>query len=270
MELKLMTFNIRYENRGDWGRRAWKHRVVGMIGAIREESPDVLGIQEGLHGQVADLRASLPDYSFAGIGRDDGQRKGEYAGLFFRKDRFEKDEAASGTLWLSDTPGIAGSKSWGNEIPRIATWVKLTDRSSGKNLWVANVHLDHRSQSSREKGLKLLVEKLLTMNPIGEPIVVMGDFNATENNEVLRFLRGEKSSVPAVDGFGGFLETYGVFHKGRRSKGSVNFWKSNPDLNWKLDHILVSRDAKILDAKVLRHGESYLSDHFPVTARVRW
>jgi endonuclease/exonuclease/phosphatase family metal-dependent hydrolase len=270
MDLNVMTFNVRYENGGDWGRRAWRERIVRIVGAIRVEKVDILGIQEGLHGQVADLRVSLPDYDFHGLGRDDGKRAGEYSGLFFRKDRFEKDEKKSGMIWLSATPQVPGSKTWGNDIPRVATWLRLVDRVSGQGLWVVNVHLDHRSQPSKEKGMRLVAEKLVEMNPEGEPVVLMGDFNATEPNEVLKFLSGENSSIPQVAGFPGLVETYGKFHGGKRSKGSVNFWRNDPKLDWKLDHIFVSKNAEILGAEVLRHGEPYLSDHFPVTARMRW
>ncbi len=270
MELNVMSFNIRYENDKDRGIRAWTERVVGVVEAVRGERVDLLGIQEGLHGQVADLRASLMDYHFSGAGRDDGKRTGEYAGLFFRRDRFEKDEENSGMIWLSATPEVPGSKTWGNGIPRVANWVRLIDRVSGKGLWVVNVHLDHRSQESKEKGVRLMAEKLVGMNPDGEPVVWMGDFNATEGNNVIRFLSGKNSEIARVDGFGGLVETFEAANPGVRSKGSVNFWRSDPKLDWKLDHILVSRDAEILEARVMRHGEPYLSDHFPVVARVRW
>ena len=76
MEVQVMTFNIRYENEGDKGRRSWGERVVGIVKMLRSERPDVMGIQEGLHGQVADLLASLPEYGFSGMGRSDGQRAG--------------------------------------------------------------------------------------------------------------------------------------------------------------------------------------------------
>ncbi|MBC8127268.1 MAG: endonuclease/exonuclease/phosphatase family protein, partial [Gloeobacteraceae cyanobacterium ES-bin-144] len=130
LELRLMTFNVRYEHAGDVEARSWTRRVIGVVRMIREEKPDVIGAQEVLHGQAADLWASLPDYEFFGVGRDDGKRTGEYAGIFFRRDRFEADLADSGTLWLSDTPELAGSKTWGNGIPRVASWLRLVDRAS--------------------------------------------------------------------------------------------------------------------------------------------
>jgi endonuclease/exonuclease/phosphatase family metal-dependent hydrolase len=270
MEIKAITVNLRYENEGDRGSRAWAQRVIGVVRMAREEAPDFFGVQEGLHGQVADLRASLPGYGFAGAGRDDGRRGGEYAGIFFRNDRFEKDEGKSGMIWLSATPEKAGSKTWGNEIPRVATWVRLIDRMSGQPLWVVNMHLDHRNQPSREKGVRLMVERLVKMNPGGEPVVWMGDFNAVEGNPALQFLSGGRSGIPPVVGFGGLVNTFDALHPGNRKRGTLHFWMSDPNRQWKVDHILISKGGEVLESAILRSGEPYLSDHFPVMARVRF
>lgn len=270
MEVRAMTFNIRYENEGDKGWRSWGERVVGIVKMLRVERPDVLGIQEGLHGQVADLRASLPEYGFAGTGRSDGERAGEYSGIFFNKDRFELDGDRSGMIWLSDTPEKAGSTTWGNEIPRVATWVRLLDRASGQGLWVVNMHLDHRNQPSREKGVRLMAERLVTMNGEGEPVVWMGDFNAVEGNPAVAFLAGKVSSIPAVEGFAGMLETFDMLNAGEKKRATLHFWRNDPNRQWKVDHIFISKGGEVLRSGILRGGEPYLSDHFPVTATVRF
>lgn len=270
MVVKAMTVNLRYENSGDIGRRAWAQRVIGMVRMLRGQDPDVFGVQEGLHGQVADLRASLPDYGFEGLGRSDGVRTGEYTALFFRSDRFEKDEEKSGMIWLSATPEKPGSMTWGNGIPRVATWVRLVDRSSGQGLWVVNMHLDHQNQPSREKGVRLMVERLVKMNPGSEPVVWMGDFNAVEGNPALEFLGGKKSAIPAVEGFGGLVETFDELNAGEKKRGTLHFWMSDPNRQWKVDHILISKGGEVLESGILRSGEPYVSDHFPVTARVRF
>lgn len=268
MDLNLMTFNVRYENRKDFGRRAWSERVIGIVQMIGREKPDVLGIQEGLLGQVADLRASLSDYEFSGGGRNDGVMSGEFAGIFFREDRFEKDSARSGMLWLSETPEKAGSVTWGNQIPRVATWLRLTDRASGQSLWVVNMHLDHRNQPSREKGVRLVAERLVEMNREDDPVVWMGDFNATEQNPAVRFIKGDPGSLAPVDGFSGMIETYDVLNRNERKRGTLHFWMSDPNRQWKVDHIFISSEGEVLASQVLRTGEPYLSDHFPVAARV--
>lgn len=270
MELRLMTFNLRYENGDETGRRAWAERLLGIVKMLRAEAPDVFGTQEGQHGQMADLWASLPDYDLHGYGRADGDHKGEYAGIYFRRDRFEFDADKSGIIWLSDTPEKPGSMSWGNSFPRVATWVKLTDRTSGKGLWVINMHLDHRNQPSREKGVRLMVERLVEMNTQGDPVVWLGDFNATEGNAAVEFLRGTPTSMKRVEGFSGLQETFDVLHSKERKRGTLHFWMSDPNRQWKVDHIFVSKEAEVLESGIVKSGEPYLSDHFPVTARVRW
>src|SRR5690606_37304738 len=92
LRLSLVSFNIRYENPAEKDWRAWPNRIDRVVRAIRTLDPDVFGVQEAFHGQAADLRASLPDYDFHGVGREDGDRGGEYAAVFFRRDRFEPDE----------------------------------------------------------------------------------------------------------------------------------------------------------------------------------
>ena len=78
--------------------------------------------------------------------------------MLVRRDRFAVLE--SGTFWFSDTPEVVGSKSWGNDIPRICTWAKLRDVKGGAAFWFFNVHLDHRSQPSRERSAALLLERI--------------------------------------------------------------------------------------------------------------
>lgn len=270
MEVSVMTFNIRYENEDDKGWRNWGERVVSVVKMLRVERLDVLGIQEGLHGQMADLWASLPEYGLAGTGRSDGMREGEYSGIFYKRDRFELDEEKSGMIWLSDTPEKPGSMTWGNGIPRVATWVRLTDRASGQALWVVNMHLDHKNQPSREKGVRLMVERLVAMNADGEPVVWMGDFNAVEGNPAVAFLSGKTTPIAAVPGFDGMMETYDVLNAGVKERGTLHFWMSDPNRQWKVDHIFISKGGEVLRSGILRGGEPYLSDHFPVTATVRF
>ncbi len=270
MEVELMTFNLRYENKQEIGKRAWRNRVVGIVGMLQREKVEILGIQEGQHGQVADLWASLPNFGFEGVGRDDGEKRGEYTGIFYRKDRFEADPKNRGSIWLSDTPNKAGSKSWGNSFPRMATWVRLLDRSSGQAIWVVNIHLDHMHQESREKGVKLFAHKLVEMNPQAEPVVWLGDFNAGEWNPAVRYLADGLPANGSTKAFPGLMETFYQLHPKDKARGTLHFWMSDPNRQWKVDHIFVSKQAKVLEAKIVKSGEPYLSDHFPVKARVRF
>lgn len=258
MELRLMSFNVRYENGGDAGSRAWRQRVPGIVRMIRDESPDVIGIQEARHGQAADMWASLPDYEFTGQARDDGKRNGEYAGIFFRRDRFEADAADQGTFWLSDTPQTPGSKTWGNEIPRTTTWLRLTDRATQRGFYVFNTHWDHRHQGSRENSARLMVQRIRDRKRPDEPVILLGDFNAIENNPAVAHLVSEA----------GLTDTFQALHAAEKNRRTLHFWSDTREGILKVDHILVSRGAEVISAAIRDRDKPMVSDHFPVTARV--
>ena len=83
LPLAVMSFNIRYGTAAD-GPDAWAERRGLLFDVIREASPDVLGLQEALRGQLDELHAALPGYGEGGVGRDDGRTAGEYAAILFR------------------------------------------------------------------------------------------------------------------------------------------------------------------------------------------
>ncbi len=270
MELKLMTFNVRYENDGDVDSRSWAKRVVGAVRMIREEAPDVFGVQEALHGQAADLWASLPDYEFFGIGRDDGKREGEYSGIFYRRDRFEADFSDSGTFWLSDTPEKPGSKTWGNTIPRIAAWIKLTDRSTGRGFYIFNTHWDHRDQPSREKAALMIARRIDERKSPELPVMLLGDFNAVESNPGVSYLTGKPATLAGQPTAwkNGLLDTFQALHPGAPARTTLHFWSADKSGTRKIDHILVTQGAEVLSAEIRNSDDPVVSDHFPVTAKV--
>ena len=270
MQLKLMSFNIRYENSQDFDSRSWRSRVIGAVRMIREEAPDVIGVQEALHGQAADLWASLPDYEFFGVGRDDGKRSGEYSGIFFRRDRFGADFSDSGTIWLSDTPEKPGSTSWGNEIPRVASWLRLVDRSTQRGFYVFNTHWDHRNQNSRELAAILLAKRIDGRKFPDQPVVLTGDFNAVENNPGVAYFAGKSVKLAGRDQVWNsrLIDTFHALHPNDPNRTTLHLWDGRRAGSRKIDHILVSEGAQVLDAAIRVRDEPMVSDHFPVTARV--
>ena len=121
-----MSYNIRYDNPGD-GVNAWPNRIEKVTALIRKHNPDLIGVQEALHHQLQDLVRLLPDYSYVGVGRDDGKEKGEYTAILFRNSRFGL--LHDSTRWLSETPEVPGSKSWDAAITRIVTKAKFLIKS---------------------------------------------------------------------------------------------------------------------------------------------
>jgi endonuclease/exonuclease/phosphatase family metal-dependent hydrolase len=264
LELPVMTFNIRFDNPRD-GEDRWDNRKDLAAETIRAADPAVVGLQEALKHQLDDLLERLPAFGALGVGRDDGKDGGEYSAILYRKDRFTV--AGSGTFWLSDTPDVAGSRTWGNRVIRICTWAHLTDKESGRGVWVYNTHLDHEVQVAREKGLKLVAERIAA-RASKDPVLLMGDFNAGEENPALQYIRGRTSDQPPLK----LVDTFRIVHADEPDVGTFHGFKGVPTSPSKIDYILVETGAEVLSAAVVRHNREgrYPSDHYPVVARVRW
>lgn len=267
LSLTFATYNIRYQNDEDRDWRWWPNRLHRLVKTVRSMNPDVWGVQEAMHAQVADLALSFPDYEFYGVGRDDGKTQGEYTGIFYRRDRFVADLSDAGTFWLSDTPTVPGSKTWGNSIPRIAAWLHLRDRKTDRSFTVYNTHWDHRNQESRERAALLIAQRIDQRKHAQEPVVLLGDFNATEGNGAVDYLAGrnKKWSRPLLD-------TFYTLHPEIKSRRTLHFWNNNRDGWAKVDHILVSRPCKVTKAGIFypTAPEPPASDHFPVYAQIIW
>ena len=154
--IKVMTYNIRYDAPGD-GVNQWPKRTDKVYDLIKKYDPDVIGLQEVLHHQLTDLLQNLPAYGYIGVGRDDGKTKGEYSAILFKKDRLKAMD--QNTFWLSETPGVAGSKSWDAAITRVASWGTFTDLKSKKEFLMINTHFDHIGVEARKNSAALLKQK---------------------------------------------------------------------------------------------------------------
>lgn len=272
LELKVMSFNLRYESPEDLNARAWTQRIAGAVRMIRREQPVVFGIQEALHGQAADLWASLPDYAFYGLGRDDGKFAGETSGIFYQRDRFQSAPQERGTFWLSDTPEKPGSRTWGNEFPRTVAWMRLVDCKTGRGFYVFNTHWDHRNQQSRERSALLLAQRIDARLHPDEPIVLIGDFNSVESNPGLLYLTGQRATLAGKthQWKNGLVDTYQARHPNEKNRRTLHFWRDSQVGQLKVDHILVSRGARIESGEIISKDKPMVSDHFPVTARIRF
>jgi endonuclease/exonuclease/phosphatase family metal-dependent hydrolase len=261
--MTVMTFNIRYGTADD-GINAWPARRDQVVETIVRIAPQVLGLQEALRFQLDELGARLPEYQELGVGRDDGVARGEYAAILIDTTRFEV--LASGTFWLSDTPDVPGSASWGNSIPRITTWARLRDRTGGPIVRVFNLHLDHQSQPSRERSVERVMEHVgIARNPF-EAVLVMGDFNADEANPAYRV---------AIDA--GMRNAFREGHPDAQEVNTFNgFAREMPVVatGGMIDHILLaSPDWRVRDAGIDRTRSPdgrWASDHFAVWARICW
>jgi endonuclease/exonuclease/phosphatase family metal-dependent hydrolase len=258
--LRVMSFNVRYSKALD-GTNSWKKRQDYFFQVIDQFSPSLIGFQEVLADQYDAILSHMTNYSFTGVAREDGKRKGEWSLLGFRKERFEKLDA--GDFWLSEHPEEIGSRSWDAALPRICTWARLRDRTAGREFLYANTHFDHKGHLAREKSAQLILTRLTAMAK-GAPIILTGDFNITEDAKPYAVI-----ARPNGNGSASLIDSYREVHPVRRpDEASFNGFK--PVINGsRIDFIFHSAQLKATAATIERQRSpegKFASDHYAVTA----
>ncbi|OHB64954.1 MAG: hypothetical protein A2Y77_03945 [Planctomycetes bacterium RBG_13_62_9] len=265
--LVVMTFNIRYGTADD-GENSWDKRKDLVFGVLQRHTPDVVGLQEALRFQIDEIRAALPQYGELGVGRDDGNTGGEYSAILYREDRLQRSE--SGTFWLSDTPELCGSITWGNACTRVCTWGRFIRNGSGEAFYLFNTHLDHVSQYSRDRSVVLLAQRMRDRRH-KDPVLVTGDLNVGEDSAVVRYLTGQSSLHVARNGLTKnpepLVDTFRVLHPNTSDVGTFHAFKG-ATTGAKIDYVFAPTGARVLDASIVRDAQEGRcpSDHFPVLA----
>jgi endonuclease/exonuclease/phosphatase family metal-dependent hydrolase len=253
--LRAMTYNIRLDLASD-GANAWPHRKDMVAAVIRHETPDLLGMQEVLLGQMRDLEQALPEYQMVGAARDDGREKGEFSPLAFRRERFELID--SGTFWLSETPMVP-SKGWDAAYPRIATWALLRDRRTRRPIRVVNTHFDHVGLVARHQSAAQLLRWLNEGPSARLPTVLMGDFNSAPDGSAYRLLAATPTSGLRDSRIASRTAPFGP-------PGTFNAFKIDSDAAAPIDHIFVAAQFAVDSYSVVTQhwGGRLPSDHYPV------
>lgn len=260
--LRVASYNIRFAE--EQGPHSWSRRWPRLRDHLRAIAPDILGVQEATPNQMTDLSEMMTDYSWVGEGRD-GDGEGECVAIFVRRARLEVVEAEH--YWLSDMPDTPGSATWGNHLPRMVTSVRLTDRPSGRTLYVLNTHLDNRSHRVRRRSARLLCSRLDHLES-DAPVILLGDFNDVPSGDVHSILRrvGFQDAWSVADEI---AEAYGTY---------TDFGPPQPHGD-RLDWILVRGPVRVLryatplsrvtTGRACDHTEpNPPSDHLPVVVDI--
>ncbi len=255
-ELLIATYNLRYA--GDLPPNAWPQRRPLLRALLDRYRPDLIGTQEGLYSQVKDIATDQPDYDWIGLGRDGGSR-GEFMAIFYRRDRFEPLEYDH--FWLSDTPEVIASSTWGNDVRRMVTWARFRDRTTGLEFYFWNTHLDHAVQHAREKSAELIRQRISQLPP-DVPLLLVGDFNAVAR---------ENRAYEILTRDAGLTDTWYAARE-RRNEDANSFTGFGPLLREgkRIDWILArgAMDVRAAEAVTFRQGERWPSDHLPIMAWV--
>ncbi|MFB3161001.1 endonuclease/exonuclease/phosphatase family protein [Neobacillus sp. 179-J 1A1 HS] len=255
--LKLMTYNIK--NAADIlpHPHSWEERKEMIKELIQLESPDLIGMQECLVNQVYDAADMLPEYDWVGLGREGGS-KGEYTAIFFKKDRFKVMEYNH--FWLSETPNVIGSTSWGNSVARMVTWARFVDVKTNLQFYHMNTHLDHESSNARVKSAQLIIKKIDEFDP-NLPIIVTGDFNENINTKPYEVFLTE----------GSFSDTWNMTNlRDNEELGTFNDFRDPHGGKERIDWILVQGNMIVESVGIVANHSNgrFPSDHYPVVAKL--
>lgn len=255
--IKVMSFNIRYAS--NFGANSWPKRRSGVVQVIRDKKADLIGTQEGLHHQLLYMDKELKNHKWIGVGREGGN-KGEFMAIFYRTDRFKPLETRH--FWLSNTPEVVGSASWGNSVKRMVTWVRFRDLKTNKEFYFWNTHFDHRSQPSREKSAQLIVSRVDALKT-KLPVILVGDFNAAAKaNRAYDTLTDQgafkDSFDTAKEKVNAGWNTFNSFRKTEKGKRRIDWVLT-------LGPVQVDRTEIVL----FKGFKQIPSDHQPVTAQLR-
>jgi endonuclease/exonuclease/phosphatase family metal-dependent hydrolase len=239
--LKLVTFNI-WHNQGDWTAR----RPL-LLDAIRAENPDVVALQEVLEDAAVDL----PNQA-----RTVAEALGDGWSVFFVSTDPEGASRRYGNALLTRLPVVAHDWKKLEPLDDYRTAVRVRDTLTGRPVDIVDTHLAWQddAQAVRARQIADLLDWLPKDGDV--PLIVMGDFNAPQEDAGLADLTGPRffsalprNSVPTT----------------------LNPAKGHP--NRIIDHIFVEAarfepvEAHLIGDRPV--GGEYPSDHFGVAASVR-
>lgn len=252
--LRVMSFNIRLPAESD-GPDRWELRREQVVRMLRAQDADVIGTQELFKEQGDYLAAQMPEYAWFGRGRE-SNGSGEHMGVFYRRDRLRVIE--SGDFWLSDTPEMPGSISWGHPHPRMVTWALFETLADGRRFYLLNTHLPYRGEDedARLRGARAIARWLRAL-PNDVPMVLTGDFNTLP-------------SSPSYAEFKGLLQDAWIA-AAQRTGPENTFHAFTGQPQKRIDWILVRGLRTDAMRTVDSHEDGrYPSDHFPLVVELGW
>lgn len=253
--LRVMSFNLRYAS--STPPNAWSVRLPLVQQLITHHAPDVIGTQEGLYDQLKDIEAGLPAYRWIGLGRDSGSH-GEFMAVFYQPERLEPLEFDH--FWLSETPSVIGSATWGNANRRMVTWVRFRDVQTQQQFVVFNTHFDF-TEEFHVRSVALLQSRMREA-AASLPWILTGDFNAiAERSRAWELLTGGQDPL---------TDTWNAAQERRCAEVATfhNYGQPEPDggrIDWILTRGAITALAADIVQEVSPSGQ-YPSDHFPILA----
>ncbi len=256
-QMNILSFNIRYNTPND-GINAWPNRIEMVSGLLKFHDAEIFGLQEALYDQIKDIEKEMPGYEWFGVGRDDGEKRGEFSPIFYEKAKFIL--VKNGTFWLSENcekPGLG----WDAACNRLVTWGVFQSKVTGKRFMVFNTHFDHRGTEARKNSAFLIRDKIREISEdSGLPVILTGDFNLTPESDPIALIKGFMKDSREVS----LTPPYGPV-------GTFTSFKWDAPMDKRIDYIFVQGGVEVLKYAVLTDAKNqrFPSDHLPVYVKVQ-
>jgi endonuclease/exonuclease/phosphatase family metal-dependent hydrolase len=251
--MRVMSYNIRLDLASD-SLNSWTHRKASFFSLIDFYQPEIFGVQEALPDQMTDISQTLKQYRFVGVGRDDGNNKGEYSAIFYDTTLYKV--IIENTFWLSETPEKP-SLGWDAAYKRICSYALFETKIGGKQFWVFNTHFDHIGVQARQNSALLVLKKIEELNAANLPLIFMGDLNSAAQSKSVALLSEKMHDAYLISQ----KKPYGPI-------GTFNAFDAQKIVNERIDYIFISGfdvdNYMHIDDK--RNDNYFISDHLPVLA----
>ena len=277
------SYNIRNHNSNDdRNGHVWAVRSKILCDQMNFENPDIFGAQEVLDAQLHDLLNGLDGYGYVGVGRDDGKTAGEYAPIFYKKEKIKL--LRSGNFWLNETPDKP-ALGWDAACVRICTWGQFQLIGTKMKFYYFNLHMDHVGVQARHNGALLVVAKIKEIAK-GAPVILTGDFNVDQTDEIYTIFTGS----------GVLKDSYECCKHRFATNGTFNSFDSDLKTDSRIDHVFVSPEFDVQRYGVLtdvywtpqqdaatqkgkdapqqidfkKYNRRTISDHYPVLVKMKY
>lgn len=240
--LKVGTLNLRNIWNLPCSPMNQKRRAPLICRLIREEKPDLMGLQECSPWMFSYLEDHLTEYRLLRSSR--GTKYEDDNPILYRPSTVTK--GASGIISLSDYPEIPNSRSFASFQPRKCTMATFSWK--GGEIHLYNTHLDIFPWANRTQ-LRIIEGHLRHKNP-WQHTILLGDFNMKENQSLVRF-----------------QNNLGLFDL---SSSLTSTFRTRPHAK-PIDHIFCSED--LIVESVLKNDHTFdgmvPSDHSAVFVKIR-
>lgn len=257
MELNFISVNIRFNNPHD-GVNAWPHRRAYLAETLLKHNPHVIATQEGRLDQLKELETELKDFELMAPHRCWINER-MYPSFFVKKNTFSI--VSSFDKWLSETPDIAGSKSFESTFPRLMTGLILKPLAAKTEFFLINTHFDHIKSSTRIEQAKVLCQEVRAQLLAHQSLILLGDYNDSPISEPRAQI---ESCFPQLrDSWTEFNSVEETSHHG---------FNSEINAGSRIDWILVDKKLEVTECYLDKshQGELYPSDHYPVIAKIKF